>query len=398
MSMKVVMSLAKNQYLLGKNDYQQYRDLFFYSFDVPENDMEKTFLKREFKRSNVYGIKDNDQLQVSVTCVPFKVNFFGKRLGMSGIANVMSAPEYLPSIGVDDLMNQALSDMYQKGITLSYLGPFSFDYYRRFGYEQAFEKLQITLPFTKLIRYKKPSSGYLKRYKYNEAQTQIGKLFTEHNNAGTVIRKSWWWESLSLWYPDDLLAIYYNSSSQVDGYLRYAFKDGDFIVRDMYHRTPDAFLGLMHFINKHRSIYKDIIICSDDINLRVNNFAENPIDAKVEIKPSMMARIVDLKRFFSDYPVQISNLEPIILDVRDSLAWNNHIWKLTVKNGEVSFEKTTTQNPEVTVNIQALIKAMFGYQSLLDSYTIGNVLGNTNRIQKLDKLFVKERAKLKDDF
>ena len=60
MSMKVVMSLAKNQYLLGKNDYQQYRDLFFYSFDVPENDMEKTFLKREFKRSNVYGIKDND--------------------------------------------------------------------------------------------------------------------------------------------------------------------------------------------------------------------------------------------------------------------------------------------------------------------------------------------------
>jgi len=63
-----VRNLSKTTYLLDKNDYEQYRDLFFYSFDEPESDAEKEFLKREFEHSKVYGIKDDGQLQVSITC------------------------------------------------------------------------------------------------------------------------------------------------------------------------------------------------------------------------------------------------------------------------------------------------------------------------------------------
>ncbi|MGQ2375456.1 GNAT family N-acetyltransferase [Companilactobacillus zhachilii] len=389
--------LLKKQYLLDTSDYQQYKDLFFYSFDILDTEMKRTFLKREFKYSKVYGIKTDDQLQVSVTCIPFEVNFFDRRFLMSGIANVMSAPEYLPGNGVDTLINKALYDMYQNGTALSYLGPFSFDYYRRFGYEQVFENLQMTIPFNKLVRYKKPEDGYLKRYEYIEAQSIIGKLFAEKNNKGTIIRKSWWWKNLSLWHPDDLLAVYYNELSEVDGYLRYVFKEGNFVIRDMYYRTKDSFLGLMHFINKHRSIYENVIINSADINLRINKFVSDPTETKIEIKPSMMARIVDLKGFLNDYPIQLNDLETITLDIKDSLPWNNHIWQLTVKNGAIHL-KESSKKADIVVSIQTLTKAMFGYQTLLDSYDIGDVQGDINKIRLLDKLFVKEKAKLKDDF
>ena len=395
---KVVKNLSKTTYLLDKNDYEQYRDLFFYSFDEPESDAEKEFLKREFEHSKVYGIKADGQLQVSITCVPFKVNFFGKEFDMSGIANVMSAPEYMQSNGVDTLMDQAFTDMYRNGTTLSYLGPFSYDYYRRFGYEQVFENLKITMPFTKLARYSKPSMGRLKRYKYSQAQDVIGDLFASVNTSGTVARKTWWWKNLALWYPNDLLAVYYDATDEVRGYMRYTFHNGTFIVQDMYYQTPDAFLGLMHFINKHRSIYKDIVINSTDTSLRINNFSTNPTDAKVEIKPAKMARIVDIKKFFTDYPVQVDNIEPINLEVNDSLSWNNHIWTLSVKDGVVNIEKSDSEIPEVIVDIQTLTKAMFGYQSLTDSFKVGNVLGNTDEIETLDKLFVHEKAQLKDFF
>lgn len=254
------------------------------------------------------------------------------------------------------------------------------------------------MPFTKLARYNKPSMGHLKRYKYSQAQDEIGDLFASVNTSGTIARKTWWWKNLALWYPDDLLAVYYDASDEVRGYMRYTFHNGTFIVRDMYYQTPDAFLGLMHFINKHRSIYKDIVINSTDTNLRINNFSTNPLDAKVEILPAKMARIVDIKKFFTDYPVQVDNIDPISLEVNDSLSWNNHIWVLSVKDGVVNIEKSDSEIPEVIVDIQTLTKAMLGYQSLADSFKVGNVLGNTDEIETLDKLFVHEKAQLKDFF
>lgn len=396
--MKAVINLSKAKYLLDENDYQQYKELFFYSFEDAPTAAKQEFLKREYERSAVYGIKQDGQLEVSVTCVPFKVNFFGNKIKMAGIANVMSAPEYLQNNGVTTLMNQAFSDMHQNGTALSYLGPFSFDYYRRFGYEQVFENLQITLPFSKLARYKKATMGHLRRFKYSEAVDVIGELFAQENTAGTVIRKPWWWKNVSLWSPDDLLAASYDELNELNGYLRYAFEDGNFVVRELNYQTPDAFLNLMHFINKHRSIYRQIIINSTDINMQVNNFVTNPLDAKVEIKPSMMARIVDLSQFFKDYPIQLQNLQTLYLEVNDSLTWNNHIWALSVKDGVVDLKVADYETPEVIVDIQTLTKAMFGYQTLSDSYLVGNVLGNSDRIKDLDALFIHEKAQLKDTF
>lgn len=390
--------MAINKHLLNHDDYQQYKNLFFYSFQDAPVATKIDFLKREFEKSQVYGIKDDDQLMASVTSIPFKVNFFGKIFKMAGIGNVMSAPEYLQSKGIDTLMKQAFNDMYQNKVTLSYLGPFSFDYYRRFGYEQVFEKLQIELPFEKLIRYPKPMMGHLRRFKYNQAQEVIGELFAAKNTAGTVVRNSWWWKNLSLWSPDDLLAVFYDETDVITGYLRYECVENDFIVRDMFYQTPDAFLGLMHFINKHRSIYQKIVIESSDINLRVNKFITNPLDATVTVKPSMMARIVRLKQFLIDYPMQVENLHTINIEVNDSLEWNSHVWQLSVKNHEVELGKADDEIPDVIVNIQTLTKALFGYQSLKDSFLIGDVLGDPDKISILDQAFIHERAQLKDTF
>lgn len=394
----MVMTLSKSKYLLDDSDFHQYRDLFLYSFNLPEDNPYRAILKRVFTNSRVYGIKTADELQASVTSIPFEVNFFDKNIPMAGIANVMSAPEYVQNNSIDKLMKQAFTDMHQKNIPISYLGPFSYDYYRRFGYEQVFEGLQITMPFTNLIRYKQSFMGHLKRFKYSEAQDLIGELFAEHNDSATIIRDNWWWENLAIMFPKDRLAVYYNEFNEVNGYVRYALEAENFVVRDMYYQSPDAFIGLIHFINKHRSVYKNIIINSTDINLKVNNFTTDPSQAQVMIKPSMMARIVDFKRFLQQYPLQVDNMETIELEVNDFLSWNNHIWKLVVKDGQIGIDKSDIEIPEVIVDVQTLTKAMFGYQSLKESFLVGNVQGNQDKIEALDKLFIHQKSQLKDSF
>lgn len=392
------MDLATDNYLLDKSDYEQYKQLFFYSFDVPQDNSEEAFLKKEYKHANVYGLKEDEQLMTSVTCIPFRVNFFGRKFNMAGIGNVMSAPEYLGRDGITNLMKQAFNDMYENKVTLSYLGPFSYDYYRRFGYEQVFESLQIKIPFEKFARYHKNLSGSIKRFKYSEAENNIGDLFNKQNNAGSVIRESWWWKNIPSWYPDDMLAVTYDEAGKTNGYMRYAFKNGDFVIRDIYYKTPDAFLILMHFINKHRSIYQNVVIHSDDTNLKINPFVTNPSDAQITIKPGMMARIVNLRNFMLNYPVQKNELEPIKLSITDYLTWNKHLWQICVRNGAVTFEPIDGITADVTTDIQTLTKALFGYQSLSESYLVSDVSGDVDKIKQLDKIFINKKARLNEFF
>jgi len=390
--------MVNNEYLLNKDDFSKYRDLFFYSFNMQDHGYENNLLKQEFRHGSIYGVKTDGELMTSVTCLPFTVNFFGRLFKMAGIGNVMSAPEYLQSNGIDSLMRQAFEDMHQNNVTLSYLGPFSYDYYRRFGYEQVFENKNIRIPFAKFAKHKGNMTGHLKRVEYLKAKNIIGDIFERHNHFGGVQRAEWWWQTANFWSNSWQLVVSYNEENQIDGYLVYEHTDTEFIVRDMIYETPNAFLKLNHFIGKHRSIYKTLVIDSADTNVKVNEFVTDPLDTVTTIKPEMMARIVDLKQFILNYPVAENELSEVKIKVLDSLAWNDHVWKWSVAKGQVNFEKCDAEKPDLTVDIQTLTKALFNYQSLSDSLMIGEVQGDIAKARELDQIFVRECVQLKDEF
>jgi len=390
--------MVNNEYLLNKDDFSKYRDLFFYSFNMKDHGYENNLLKQEFTHAPVYGIKSDGELMTSVTCLPFTVNFFGRSFKMAGVGNVMSAPEYLQSNGIDTLMKQAFEDMHQNNITLSYLGPFSYDYYRRFGYEQVFENKIIKIPFAKFAKHKGAMTGHLQKIEYLKAKNIIGDIFERHNHFGGVRRDEWWWQTANFWSNDWQLVVSYDEANKIDGYIVYEQNDTEFIVKDMIYETSNAFLKLNHFIGKHRSIYKTLIIESADTSVKVNQFVTNPLDTVTTIQPEMMARIVDLKYFMLNYPVAEDELHGINIKVLDSLSWNEHIWKLSIADGQVRFVECDDEKPDLIVDIQTLTKALFNYQSLLGSAMVGDVQGDIEKIRELDGVFVREAVQLKEEF
>ena len=73
---------------------------------------------------------------------------------MVGIGYVASYPEARGQGGINQIMEKILEDCRYRKVSLSYLAPFSYPFYRRYGYEQSFDKISYQLnsrdvPFTK---------------------------------------------------------------------------------------------------------------------------------------------------------------------------------------------------------------------------------------------------------
>ncbi len=80
---------------------------------------------------------DGETMMATFAVIPWRANFDGHEVVMGGIGGVASLPQYRRGGAVRRCFEAALPDMYARGMTLSYLYPFSNAFYRKFGYEIA---------------------------------------------------------------------------------------------------------------------------------------------------------------------------------------------------------------------------------------------------------------------
>ena len=84
---------------------------------------------------------DDDRTMLSTfTVIPYRARFDGHHVGMAGIGGVATLPQYRRQGGIRACFEKALPDMYEQGMLLSYLYPFSTCFYRKFGYELGCER------------------------------------------------------------------------------------------------------------------------------------------------------------------------------------------------------------------------------------------------------------------
>lgn len=387
-----------NKYLLNQADFNDYLQLFYYSFNIKPDEVIQKTTKSMYEHAKVYGTRVDGQLMTSVMSVPLTTNFFGQRFKITSFANVMSAPEYSDRNGISLLTEQAIEDMHNDGVTLSYLNPFSYDYYRRFGYEQVFELLRMEIPFEKFAKRSQATNGSLKRYKFTEVIADVKKLFDENNTRGGIVEDQWLWDISKLRYPDYYTALTFDDNGKIDGYLIYSLEETEFVIHDLIYQSPDSFLQMVHFINKHRSVYKKVIINSSNMNLKPSLFVTDTFDVTTNRQPFMMVRIINLESFVKNYPTTCTELENIKIKIQDDLSWNNHIWNLSINNGRINFEISNDEKYDIELSIQTLTQAMYSYQSLRESFLIGKVWGNPTQIKLLDEIFIKERSQVSGEF
>ncbi|AEV94483.1 GNAT family N-acetyltransferase [Pediococcus claussenii] len=391
------------QFKLGPNEREQMYQLYLYAFNALDSEQRQSFWSDRFEHAIPYGIQDHSKIQSGLLSIPFTVNFFGVVMKMNGICDVMSAPEASGKGGAGLLLQDALHDMYNDGITLSYLAPFSFRYYRRFGYEQTFDHITYTIPSNQLPKVIGNDNFEIKRGPLSEFIEAIAPLYQKsaENHRGGLVREQWWWEYLTKKAPQRQIAVAQHNGRLV-GYLIYERTVDKFIVHEVYASVPEARQSLWNFVAKHRSSVKTFEYQSANPENHLD-MVEDPWDVTASIHPYMMARIVNLKDFVSKYPIsKLKIVKPVTFSVEDDVIKENEgTWRLSAVEGVVSFEKVSTQKDNDTLlTIQELTKTLFGYRKLssLAKHAKISHSFDSATLEQIDRFAIGQKPVLADYF
>ena len=135
----------------------------------------------------IVAVNDNEQVESVVSVVPFEVFFEGKVVKFGGIAGVSSLPEYRSSGNISNLMSFSFKYMKDNNMVLSGLGPFAFQYYRKFGYEWCYTWQLVNINIEDLKSYP-AAQDYkeLRRVNAQEFEDFRNKIVSKMN--GPILR------------------------------------------------------------------------------------------------------------------------------------------------------------------------------------------------------------------
>jgi predicted acetyltransferase len=93
---------------------------------------------------------DGEGIMSGAEAIDMKTSFYGEYIPTLGVANVTTKPEYRRSGCVRSVFSYMYDMADSRGWEISYLYPFSFNYYRQFGFERICDTLDLELPISAL--------------------------------------------------------------------------------------------------------------------------------------------------------------------------------------------------------------------------------------------------------
>ena len=363
---------------LSEADYQEISlmDQFAFQFELTTEEMSQS--GERIKDHNILAWMVEGKIAAKVHIIPLTTYIAGKLFKMGGIGAVATWPEYRRQGIMKNLLFESLKEMKQAGQTVSFLSPFSFPFYRKYGWELTFTNKKYHIPMEYFKR-DWQAKGYLKRVKadvtlLDEIYQNFAKKYT-----GTLDREPKWWEQ-NILSDAKQIAVAYSEAGDPEGYLIYQVKNNTYTVKDFAYTNRNGRQLLLEFISNHdASVYHvDITVPENDqlaLLLTEPTFEE-------KINHYFMARIVDVPAFFKEYPFDTNeNQTPVAIEVEDSFFTDNSgVYQLSASDAT----RIEAETSDIQVTIQMLTMIMLGYKRPLELFELGLIQGEREAIEQLE--------------
>ncbi|MDP1513264.1 GNAT family N-acetyltransferase [Paenibacillus sp. CMAA1739] len=390
---------------LQRDEFEAAIELSQYAFQfiMSPEDLEKA--KKKFKPEQTWGIFDGHNLNAKLTLLPLQVYIHGQVFDMGGIAGVATWPEKRREGMVSRLLTHALEEMRSAGQSLSFLHPFSFAFYRKFGWETYTEYKKYVIPIDKFPA-KFKTEGTVKRDVKNISELdQVYQSYASRYN-GTLVRDKAWWQKRIL-NENYRTAVYYTDAGNPQGYALYKIEDKQLNCDELVYENETARRALWTYFANHDSMItqgKFIYVPADD---NLPYLLDDP-RIQQETVPYFMGRIVDAVAFVQRYPFEQSGEETsLTLQLTDQYApWNEGVWRLTITaEGHGHLDRVDTSNlsdnateADLEMGIQSLTTLLLGYQQANDLYKWGRIKGNSKSVAALKRVIPIKQTFLLDFF
>ena len=229
-------------------------DLATYAFNKPRSKEREEAFDKLLSFSKPYSYWENDELSSIIIDTSFRVYWKDAKLKMSGIGYVASYPEFRGNGSIRKLMTDILEDNYEAGTALSYLAPFSYQFYGQFGYHYAFDQKAYTIPAQEFPKGKKTVGQVHRRTVSEELLEEVAEVHDQVYNQGSLVRPQHVWEYYFKYKAQPFFATY-EENGRVLGYLIYEFAGTAFVIRECITLTQEAQDALYRFVSSHAASF-----------------------------------------------------------------------------------------------------------------------------------------------
>jgi len=335
-----------------EGDFQQMFDLAAYAFGQNKSVAQVERFEYLAQHSQNYGSFADEILASQIMATPFLVNFWEQTFKMKGIGFVSTYPEFRKQGRIDTIMKQILQDSYDEETHLAYLAPFSYPFYRRYGYESVFLQIRYESPVEKWPFGDQKQKG-VRRVSFLAAKETIKKIYqkSDESQKGGMLREAWWLRYKFELHKDYNFALY-EESGEAKGYVVYQIVQDKLEIVELIALTQLGFTALHAFIKAHSGTVK-VIGWSCPFNGETKLLQVSNPQVEVKILPYMMARVVNVLAFLKDYPWQNKISKSFTIEIVEDtfLPINNGCYEITpegsvkqVPNSEFSHIKATPQS------------------------------------------------------
>ncbi|MDQ0482149.1 GNAT family N-acetyltransferase [Guptibacillus hwajinpoensis] len=374
---------------------------YAFQYQVPEKDLEKR--KAAYLKHEMWGDYDGDDLAAKLHLINFKTWIAGKQFAMGGIASVATYPEYRRGGRVAKLLRHALSEMKNKGQSISYLHPFDISFYRKFGFEvlSSWKKLKLKKEDFKPLPHVNGKVRRIPLEQVYETLNPVYETFAYRFNGMLARTEDWWKERV---YSEGFLfASYTNTSGEITGYAYYQIKDHSLEIEEFVCLDGEARRGLWNYFCQHDSMIDNGTLLTHEGDPFPFLLANPKVKTKVEAY--FMARIVDVESFLTDYPFTLDKNESLFLHIDDDHAeWNNGSFHIKSDGVDIyrgdKINSSCEHPPKrgLRCSINTLTAILTGYQKPEFLYEAGLLEGPEKDLELLKKTVPERETNFMDFF
>lgn len=367
---------------------------------------DKPSISPEIDKLRIQGARaaftNDGKMAAVLEMIPFHAYFDGHVIKSPGIAGIATLLEHRRSGYVKTLLKNAYEEMSDHGAVMSYLYPFSHEYYRKYGYEQAAYAETIKTDLTNIV--KSNCTGYTKQYYpgdgFDDLKYVYDRFAKQHNCC--IARDDLRWERLFSKDPHTervRVFIRYSSDGEPIAYIRMIAKNvadytNDMIVHEMAFQGNEGIQGLLAIINGFAHDLRKIIM---DVppGFPIELVVKEVWKLEVTRNHIGMNRIIRVQKAF-ELMKKPAGSGQVVIGVDDEYApWNSGNWLVSWGN-DPKVEKTDA-SVDLECGISALSQLVTGYMSLKEAINNPDVKVHKNH-KLLESLFIRKPCFIWDHF
>lgn len=369
-----------------ESDKNNIIDIWNYCFDDGPKFTDYYF-NDKYKHENTIVVED-DEIVSSLQLNQYNLKLNDKIYDTSYVVGVSTFPQARGKGYMKHIMDFTLNELYRKNQLVSILMPIDYRLYRKYGYEHCYDQIEYEIDIEDLSGFK--SKGFLKKAKLDNINDLINieNNFLENLN-GTIIRDKNYYENLFKEVESEDGHIYIHEDELKDGYIIYFINNENIFVRELYYNNLNALKGILRFLYNHNTQCKKVTI-SSPIDDKIRFILSNPKTANIKLKPFMMGRVINLKKYLESLNIKSNENLSINISVKDDfIKENNKIFKIHLNNNKLNVE-SGDYIPDVEFNINTITQLAFSYINGKEAYLLNDLKENKKVIEFLDLIFVKK--------